>query len=129
MGKDLQTVLLLILWVGIAEGMAQEREITGRVTGKEDAQGIPGVNVLIQGTTRGTTTDAEGNFKMSIEASDSSLVFSFVGYKTQIVSIGVQTNFAIVLESETSQLQEVVVVGYGVQNKSDFNGTISSIKE
>lgn len=121
-------VSLIFMWFGVSTGVGQSRTVTGKVTSKEDSQGLPGVNVLVQGTARGTSTDADGNFTLSLEASDNALVFSFIGYKTQIVPIGTQTNFTITLESEAAQLQEVVVVGYGVQKKSDVTGAVANVK-
>ncbi|MBS1490202.1 MAG: TonB-dependent receptor [Bacteroidetes bacterium] len=108
--------------------LAQNRMISGKVVAKEDGQSLPGVNVVIQGTTRGATTDANGNFKLDLEATDNTLTVSFIGYKTQTITIGSQTSLSIVLESEASQLQEVVVVGYGVQKKSDITGAVANVK-
>ncbi|MBS1681703.1 MAG: TonB-dependent receptor [Bacteroidetes bacterium] len=128
MRKQLRLLFLIGLF-GVGCVMAQERTITGKVTSKEDNLPVPGANVVVQGTTRGTTTDAEGNFQLSIQASDQALLVSFVGYKTQTITIGGQTTFTIALETEAASLQEVVVVGYGVQKKSDLTGAISSVKE
>lgn len=107
---------------------AQERLAMGKVTSKEDGQAIPGVNIVVQGTARGTTTDGEGNFKLTLEATDKTLSFSFIGYKTQLISIEARTSFDVVLESEATGLQEVVVVGYGTQKKSDITGATANIK-
>ncbi len=107
---------------------AQERVVTGRVTAKEDGLALPGVNIVVQGTARGTTTDADGNFKLDLESKDNALIVSFVGYKTQTIPLGSQTILSVVMESEASQLQEVVVVGYGVQKKSDITGATASVK-
>ena len=125
----MRRLLLFVILVGVAGGtMAQEKTITGNVTSKEDGQPVAGANIVVQGTARGTTTDVNGNFKFMVDVADASLVISFIGFKTQTISIGTQTNFTIVLESEASQLQEVVVVGYGVQKKSDITGATASIK-
>ncbi len=119
---------LLIQFFGFSL-LAQERTISGKVTSKEDGQGLPGVNVVVQGTTRGTATDLDGNFVIPLGSEDNALSFSFIGYKSQVVSIGTQTTINIVLESEATNLQELVVVGYGVQRKSDLTGAISVVKE
>lgn len=121
-------LLFAFILVGTSGLWAQSRAVTGKITSKEDGLGLPGVNVVVQGTTRGTTTDAEGNFKMDLAASDNALIVSFIGYKTQAIAIGSQTTFSIVMESEASQLQEVVVVGYGVQKKSDVTGAVANVK-
>src|SRR5216684_2096751 len=113
MRKDLLLILIIVLWAGGA--MAQERSITGKVTSKDDGQPVPGANVVVQGTGRGTSTDAEGNFKLTLESSDNTIAISFIGFKTYVLTVGAQTMFNVVLESEATSLQEVVVVGYGVQ--------------
>src|SRR5579859_2466687 len=127
MGKRFLLGILFVqfLWTTL---LGQGREITGRVTSKEDGQPVPGANVVVKGTTRGATTDAEGNFKLSIAPSDEVLAFSFVGYKTQLLTIGTQATMNVVLESEATGLQEVVVMGYGVQKKSDVTGATANVK-
>lgn len=121
---------VLIFMIGAKEGvvMAQIRTITGKVISKENKQGVPGANVVVQGTTKGTTTDVDGNFQLEIDAADNILVFSFIGYKIQTLTIGAQTIFNIELETEATSLQEVVVVGYGVQKKSDITGATVNVK-
>jgi len=126
-----QLQLLFLLLVGSTmQLLAQDKTLSGRVTSKDDAQGIPGVNIVLVGSTLGTTTDGEGNYQIVFQATDvgKTLSFSFVGYKTQNVIIGDQTRIDIVLESEATSLQEVVVVGYGVQKKSDITGATASVK-
>ncbi len=127
MGNKLLIFYFLLILSQI-QLVAQDRVVTGKVTAKEDGQGLPGVNVLVQGTARGVTTDAEGNYKISLEAGDKALSFSFIGYKSQLVEVGNQSNVSVVLESEATNLQEVVVVGYGVQKKSDITGATANIK-
>jgi len=123
-------LFFLIILVGVVGNrvMAQEKVITGKVTSKEDGQGVPGANVVVKGTTRGTSTDTDGNFRLDINQTDNVLVISFIGYKTETIEIGNRSEFNVVLESETTQLQEIVVVGYGVQKKSDITGATANIK-
>jgi TonB-linked SusC/RagA family outer membrane protein len=126
-----QVRLFVFFWVcSTPQLFAQEKTITGKVTAKEDAQGIPGVNVVLQGTALGTTTDADGKFELRYNdpINGKTLSFSFIGYKTQVIQIGDQTNIDVVLESEATSLQEVVVVGYGVQKKSDITGATANVK-
>ena len=106
----------------------QEKLIKGTVT---DAEGIPlpGVNVLAKNTTIGTITDLDGNFQLSVPENTETVVFSFVGMKTQEVSVVEQTNFTIVLELETLGIEEVVAIGYGTIRKSDLTGAVSAIVE
>lgn len=94
----------------------QQRSITGTVK-DPTGMGLPGVNVLLKGTTQGTTTDADGNFSISAASSDV-LSFSFIGYQTQEIAIGTQTTINVTLEEDLTTLGEVVVVGYGVQKKA-----------
>ena len=128
MQKYLHLILFMTAMLGSGGAKAQERVITGKVTAKEDGQGVPGANVIIKGTTRGANTDVDGNFTLALATGDSVLVISFVGYQTQTVSIGAQTNINVIVESDTKALQEVVVVGYGVQKKSDITGATANIK-
>ncbi len=100
--------------------------ITGKVTG-EAGSPLPGVSVQIKGTTRGTTTNDQGTF--SIEAaSTETLVFSYIGYTSQELIVGNNTNINVALISAGQDLQQVVVVGYGTQRKSDLTGSIASVK-
>ncbi|HZI24794.1 MAG TPA: TonB-dependent receptor [Chryseolinea sp.] len=102
-------------------------EVSGTVS--DDAnEPLPGVNVLEKGTTNGTTTDAEGKFSLAVQDENSILVFSFIGYASQEVSVGNQTVFNISLAGDIQTLSEVVVVGYGEQKKETLTGSISNIK-
>jgi len=108
---------------------AQDRQITGRVTG-EDGQGIPGVNIQIKSTARGTTSDVNGNYRLSVpEQAGSVLVFSYIGYITQEVPIGTQSTINTTLSVDNKTLSEVVVVGYGTQRKRDVTGSVVSVSE
>lgn len=100
--------------------------VTGKVT-DETNTGIPGVNVLEKGTANGTSTDAEGNFVLDVSGEQSVLVFSFIGYQSQEVTVGTQTSFAINLASDITTMQEVVVIGYQTIEKKDLTGAVSVI--
>lgn len=108
---------------------AQTRTINGKVKGADDGLEVPGASVLVQGTTRGVATDVEGNFKIDLQPGENVLVISFVGYKTQNVTVGDRAYVEVLLESDVTSLDEVVVIGYGVVKKSDLTGSVSSIKE
>ena len=101
--------------------------VTGQVT---DEQGgpLPGVNVLEKGTSNGTVTDVGGNYRISVGGSESVLVFSFVGTLTQELSVGDHTTLAVQLMPDDQTLSEVVVTGYGTQQKQDVTGAVGSIK-
>ncbi|GAA4402114.1 hypothetical protein GCM10023187_17010 [Nibrella viscosa] len=109
------------------EQPAQERTITGRIISSEDNSGLPGVNVAVKGTTRGTTTDAEGRYRLAIPGDNAVLVFSSVGFMSQEVNVGNRSTIDIKLAVDQRTLNEVVVVGYGTQKKSQLTGAISSV--
>ncbi len=103
-----------------------DRVITGKVT-DESGNALPGVNIFVKGTTIGTVSDVDGNFNLSVPDDAEVVVFSFIGYATEEVTIGSQTTFSILLTPDISTLQEVVVVGYGTQQKKDLTGSIATI--
>jgi TonB-dependent starch-binding outer membrane protein SusC len=107
--------------------MAQSRQITGRVLSADDKQPVPGANVLVKGSNAGTVTDLDGKYTLSVTA-NAELIISFVGYATQTVQVGARTTVDVVLELDTKTLEELVVVGYGVQRKSDITGSTASVK-
>ncbi|AYN66500.1 TonB-dependent receptor [Euzebyella marina] len=106
-------------------GFSQTKTITGTVS---DTSGpIPGVNVLVKGTTNGVVTDFDGEFTLMNVPDDAVLVFSYLGYKTQEVPVAGQENLNINLEEDTQALEEVIVVGYGTQKKSNVVGSVTSV--
>jgi len=105
---------------------AQERVVTGTVTDANDGMGIPGVSVVVKGTTVGTSTNIDGKFTISADAT-STLVFSFIGYVGQELLIGDQTQLNIVLSPDVEKLSEVVVIGYGSVKKEDATGSVTAI--
>jgi TonB-linked SusC/RagA family outer membrane protein len=109
------------------QAFAQDRTVTGRVTSTEDGTPIPGVNVLLKGTSNGTSTDAEGNYSLTVPASGGSLIFSFIGLQTEEIVIGDRSTVDISLALDATQLSEVIVVGYGTQSKRDISGSIASV--
>lgn len=103
-------------------GFAQEKNISGKVTDSKSGLPVPGVSVMVRGTNNGTVTNANGDFKLSVNSSAKVLVFSSVGFQTQEVAIGNSTSIAIKLVSSETALQEVVVVGYSRSTKEAFTG-------
>ena len=93
--------------------LAQDITITGTVTSAEDGMPIPGVNVVVKGTTIGTITNLDGNYSISNVPSEATLVFSFVGMQTQEIAVGGQTEISVIMEPDILGLEEVVVIGYG----------------
>ena len=107
------------------EVSAQNVRVSGVVT---DALGpIPGVNIMEEGTTNGTVTDVNGNYSISVSAK-STLVFSCIGYKEQKIRVGTKTVLNVNMVEESKMLDELVVVGYGVQRKSDVATSVASVK-
>ena len=105
-----------------------DRTVIGRVT-DENNTGLPGVSVVLKGTQRGTTTNADGRFELPVpETGSPVLVFSFVGYMSQEVAVGNQSQVNVSLKGDTKSLDEVVVVGYGTVKKSDLTGSVAQVK-
>lgn len=112
---------LLLIWVMVmtvcsslfAQNSVSVRQVTGKVTSSEDGAALPGVSVSLKGTARGTTTGADGSYKISV-GDGAVLVFGFVGYKQQTISVGSQTAINVVLASDASELNEVVVTALGL---------------
>ena len=97
-------------------------EVTGKVT-DENGEGLPGATVMVKGTNKGTTSDFEGNFSLSIP-DGATLVISFVGYITREIEVGNQTTINVQMALDAEQLDEIIVVGYGTQEKSDITGAV-----
>ena len=106
---------------------AYEKTISGTVR-DEAGEGLPGVNVLVKNTTIGTVTDIDGNYSISAPDDAQTLVFSSVGYLSQEVTIGSQSTINVAMEPDIKSLEEVVVVGYGTQRKSDLTGAVSTVE-
>lgn len=104
----------------------QQKEINGKVTDPEGVP-IPGLSVIVKGTTVGTVTDVNGSFSLRIPVDAETLQFSFVGMKTQEVPVAGKSTFNVKMESEVFGLDEIIAVGYGTMKKSDITGSISSV--
>jgi len=105
---------------------AQQKQVTGTVTDISSVP-IPGVNVIVKDTSRGTTTDFDGNYSIAVNQGET-LVFSFVGFKTAEQVVGGNDTYDVFLETDNEQLDEVVVIGYGTQKRKDVTGAVGSIK-
>ena len=122
-----KTLLTLSVLLGLAAGsFAQNRTVRGVVT---DAAGpVIGATVMVENTTNGVSTGMDGDWTLSNVPSSANLVFSCIGYVTQIIPVGNQTVINVTLVEDNQMIEETVVVGYGVQRKSDVTGSISSVK-
>lgn len=121
----LRSLALLFVMFFLNFNLLAQSTVTGTVV-SEDGETLPGVSVSVQGTTNGTITDATGNFSLSAP-SDASLVFSYIGFKTQNVAINGRTNIEVSLAIDVAELQEVVVIGYGTRKKSHSTGAIAQV--
>jgi TonB-linked SusC/RagA family outer membrane protein len=114
----------MVLWSSILS--AQPVTLKGKVS-DNTGNGLPGVSIVVKGTTTGTITDSDGKFTMTVPANAQTLVFSFIGMKTLEFPIGTQTNINVTLVEDVMGINEVIVVGYGTQKKSDITGTVASL--
>ncbi|MDB5241504.1 MAG: TonB-dependent receptor plug [Spirosoma sp.] len=101
--------------------------MTGRILSGDDNSGLPGASVAVKGTTRGTTTDANGDYRLTVPNGQVVLVYSAVGFVTQEITVGNQSAINLTLNTDSRSLNEVVVIGYGSQKKSQTTGAISSV--
>ena len=123
----LKSVLLLLLVLGLQAAWAQEATVTGKVLSQKEGFALPGVSVLVKGTTSGTITDSEGNYTVKV-AGNGTLVFSFIGYTTQEVAVDNRSVVDVSLAADAKALDEVVVVGYGTQTQRNITGAVQTIK-
>lgn len=107
--------------------LAQEITVTGTVVDPAGGS-MPGVNILVKGTPTGTTTDAQGKYSISA-APDATLLFSFIGFRSQEVAVANRTTIDVTIEEDLTSLDEVVVIGYGTQKRSDLTGAVGSVSE
>ncbi len=126
----LPLILGLCLWL-LGPGLVafgQSRTVTGKVTSAADNTTVPGVTVLVKGTTSGTATDANGNYSLSVPGNDAVLVFSFIGFVTEEVPVAGRTTVDVQMASDVQALQEVVVTGYSTERKRDIIGSVAVVK-
>ncbi|MEP2667492.1 MAG: TonB-dependent receptor [Cyclobacteriaceae bacterium] len=124
-----KSVLLFICLLGLIGNVAfaQSREVSGKVTAAADGFGIPGANVVVKGTTQGTITDIDGSYRLSVPDGYNTIVFSFIGYANKEANIDGQSVVNVQLEEDIQQLSEVVVVGYGEQDRKTLTSSIVSV--
>ena len=125
----LEWIRLLLICLAFTYGHpahAQQISIRGKVTA-DDGESIPGANIFVKNTEIGTVTDSEGNYALNVPNEDKPLVFSFIGYRTQEVSINGRTVIDVQLQSDVQGLEEVVVIGYGTVQKTDLTGSVGRV--
>ena len=118
-------VLLIALTLAVSAAFAQN-SVQGTVTAEGEA--LPGVSIVVKGTSQGTTTDTEGKFTLAAPSS-ATLVFSYVGYQSQEIAVGNQTTLTVKMAPDNQLLDEVIVMGYGQQSRRDVTGSVSSVNE
>ncbi len=121
------TLIKLMIVLSVWFVNAQETTLTGKVSSK-DGSPLPGVSIVIKGSTVGTLSDSDGHFSLKSPSGAKSIIFSFVGMKTLELPVNKATNYNVVLEEDTYNLEEVVAVGYGTVKKSDLTGSVTSVK-
>ena len=119
--------IALSLLTGVSV-LAQSRTITGKVTSAEDPEGVPGASVVVKGTTQGTITNLDGTYSIQVPEKATTLVFSFVGYLTKEANFGSSSVLNVTLDTDVKLLNEVVVVGYGTQERREITGSVTSVK-
>ncbi|MCX2678497.1 TonB-dependent receptor [Galbibacter sp. EGI 63066] len=131
--KNNSPILMLLLLFSTClfaiEKTQAQQSVTGNVTSATDRSPLPGVSIIVQGTTIGVVTDFDGNYQLDGVASDATLEFSYIGFKSQTISVNGQSSINVVMEEDLAQLDEVVVIGYGEQRRSDISGSVSEIKQ
>ncbi|WP_159519734.1 SusC/RagA family TonB-linked outer membrane protein [Sunxiuqinia indica] len=120
-------IIILLVLVSSSVFAQQAKTLSGTVK-DENGVTLPGVTVVVDGTTTGTVTDMDGHFRLDVPSDAQALQFSFVGMKTQTVPLGNKTTFEITMLSEAIGLEEVVAVGYGIQKKATLTGAIETVK-
>jgi iron complex outermembrane receptor protein len=119
---------MLAAFLGLAGFAHAQTTVTGTVTAAEEGA-LPGVNVLVKGTTTGTVTDLDGNYRLTVPEGSEALVFSSIGYQNQEVQINGRSTIDVELQADVQSLSEVVVVGYGSQEKKEITSAVASIDE
>ncbi|MCL1938936.1 MAG: TonB-dependent receptor [Candidatus Azobacteroides sp.] len=122
-------LFLMLLWIGVCHLHAQtssELTVRGVVTGAGET--LPGASVVVKGTSQGTATDSDGNYSLTVPNEKAVLVFSYLGYLNQEVTVGSRKVIDVTLAEDLRTLDEVVVVGYGTMKKSDLTGAVTSVK-
>lgn len=120
-------LLMSFMVIGVVSMLAQTKTITGTVTG-DDGLPIPGAAVMVKGTSTGTVTDLDGNYRLNVPADAETLVFRFVGMEDQEQAVAGRTTINVAMASDSKEIDEVVVTAYGTSTKGSFTGSAAAIK-
>jgi len=120
-------LILLVSFVFTVESVLAQQVLTGTVTSAEDRAPLPGVNIMLKGTTMGTVTDLNGNYTLRVLNLNDTIIYSYVGYRSQEIPVNGQTVINVILKVETELMEEVVVIGYGTVKKDDLTGSVAVV--
>nr|HMQ43482.1 carboxypeptidase-like regulatory domain-containing protein [Mariniflexile sp.] len=120
-------IILLLFFLFSVSGFAQNLTVSGVITSAEDGMPVPGVNVIVKGTTRGVSTDFDGKYTIQVSTGEV-LEFSSIGLKTVAITVGAQKTINVTMNTDVESLDEIVLVGYGTQRKADLTGSIVTIQ-
>ncbi len=118
---------ILVLFLTLSSAVLAQKKISGKILDGETNSPLPGVSIVVKGTSTGTTSDAEGKYTLNAPTNASSLIFSFVGFKTQELAIGNQSTMDVTMAVDERMMDEVVVTGYLTEQKKDLVGSVASI--
>ena len=124
----MKNLFLFLLFLASSSLYAQRITVSGKVSDGATGELMPGVNVVVEGTTLGTMTSTDGRFAIDVPDEQAVLIFSFIGYSAQNITVGKQRQLNIVLNIESLVLEDIVVIGYGVQKKQSVVGAIGTAK-
>lgn len=120
-------LLLIVMLITTAEYAFAQSTVSGTVTDGDDGSAIPGVNVLVKGTSTGTVTDVEGQYNVTVSGDNPTLVFSSIGYGTQEVAVGSQSTINVTMAPDIAELTEVIVTGYSVDSRRETTGSVATV--
>jgi TonB-dependent starch-binding outer membrane protein SusC len=126
LGSKMMKAALMLLFMFAGPVAWSQQVITGKVS-DDTGEVIPGVNIIVEGTSLGTATDAEGKYSISVPDAESVLIYSFIGFDTKREVVGTRSTIDVQMKPDLKTLEEVVVVGYGVQKKRDISGAIGHV--
>lgn len=124
----MKPILLSIGMLLAGTSLFAQQIVSGVVTGSDTKETLPGVNIVVKGTTKGVITDLDGNYTIELQADEKVLQFSYTGYETSEIEVSGRNVINIELKVSSELLDEIVVIGYGTVRKSDLTGAVSSIK-
>jgi TonB-linked SusC/RagA family outer membrane protein len=125
----LKSACLIVIMLGTATMALAQQQITGRVTAASDNSALPGVTVVVKGTSNGTTTDVNGKYALQVGSPQDVLVISFIGYTPQEVAVGNRSALNVSLKEDAKALEEVVVVGYGTQRREEVTSAVTNVTQ